>query len=354
MKTIVTAGFACLALLAPAAPALALPPVGTDPVIICPRGYVLVDDVCTRIPPPAPVNSPVVAVDLARQNTARSALRVTGSARDADAPAAALTVQVRVDGALVKTLVADQPDPPVATPGVALISPPVGVPGHRFDVTVPAAAGASQVCVTAVNVGSTGANTTLCKSIDRVTGFVANSITYDVAHAVLTASTLESLDRVTNTNNTSVQQSTTISGSKTVTDTQGWSDTQGVKVTVSGGVGIPLIADGKVTVEGSASFTQNGSSSVARVFSWQQPVLVPPHSRVVASVAVTKSTLVVPYSLVGAFVYASGFSTPGSTSGSYSGVNAHDLEVSLTQFDLDGALATKPVSQPKANFLRMR
>jgi len=136
--------------------------------------------------------------------------------------------------------------------------------------------------------------------------------------------------------------------------TAGWSDTLGVSVTLSGGVGVPLVAHGEVSVTGSASFAQNGSTSVARTFAWSQPVLVPAQSRVIATVAVTRSTLVVPYTLSGAFVYRSGALAAGTVGGTYSGVNSHDLEVTLTQQNLDGTPAARPVDQPAAKFLRVK
>jgi hypothetical protein len=150
-----------------------------------------------------------------------------------------------------------------------------------------------------------------------------------------------------------VQQSTTISGEKTVTDTQGWENTYGVKVTMSGGIKIPLISDFKVTVEGSASWTQNGETSTTRTFAWQQPVLVPPKSKVVATVAVTKTTLVVPYTLSGDYVYSSGARVAGTNGGTFTGVNSHDLEVTLAQFNLDGSPAASPVQQPDASLLKV-
>ena len=125
-------------------------------------------------------------------------------------------------------------------------------------------------------------------------------------------------------------------------------------MTVSGGVSIPIIADGKVSVEGSVTFNQNGSTSVATTFGWLQPVLVPAHSRVTATVAVTRSTLVVPYTLSGSYVYRSGTRAPGTAGGTYSGVNSHDLEVTLTQQNLDGTPAARPVTQPAPTFLRVK
>jgi hypothetical protein len=187
----------------------------------------------------------------------------------------------------------------------------------------------------------------------HIVQFDANSIVYDTANATITNSNLDQLDRVTNTNQTTVQQSTTISGQRGVTDTQGWSDTFGLKVTVSGGVSIPLIADGKITVEGSASYTHNGSTAEARTFAWQQPVLVPAKSRVVATVAVTRTTIVVPYTMSGTYLYSDGRRQVGSLSGTYSGTNSHDLEVKLVQFDLDGTPAARPVPQAAATLLEI-
>ena len=88
-----TAGLAValLAVLAPAAHAL--PPVDDDgplPPPRCPPGYVMVDEVCVKIPPPPPSNSPVLTLETPRQNTGQTAVRVAGRATDADQPATAL------------------------------------------------------------------------------------------------------------------------------------------------------------------------------------------------------------------------------------------------------------------------
>lgn len=301
----------------------------------------------TDPPPPQSSISPTLAVDVVRQTTDRNAIHVAGWAADGDAPTTPLSVRISVDGSLVQTATAN-----VSRPDVAAAHPSYGA-AHGYDVTVPASPSAKTVCVTAVNVGS-GSDTTSCQQVDEIIQFDANSISYDAAHATIVATGLDELQRVITSNGTSVQQSTTISGQRVETDTQSWSDTIGVKVTVSGGVSIPIIADGKVTVEGSFSFTQNGSTSVARTFAWSQPVLVPSGSRVTATVAVTRSTLVVPYTLSGSYVYRSGTRAPGTAGGTYSGVNSHDLEVTLTQENLDGTPAARPVTQPAPDFLRVK
>ena len=249
-------------------------------------------------------------------------------------------------------MIANLPDPPVATQGFFATVPPPTIPGHSYDVTVPAPANAQNVCVTAVNVGSTGSNKTTCKAVDNVLEFSANTISYDVAHAQIVAASPFQLDRVSHTNNTNVQQSTTVSGSKTVTNTHGWSATAGIKVTVKGSVGIPFVSKGEISVEGSFSYTKNGSSTTSETFAWSQPVLVPAKSQVVATVAITKTTLNVPYTLVGNYVYESGALVGGTEGGTFNGVNGHDLEVRLDQFNLDGTPAAKPAPQPQAQLLQ--
>jgi hypothetical protein len=298
-------------------------------------------------PDPAPTVSPNLAVDVVRQTTDRNAIRVAGWTADGDAPTTPLTVRISVDGALAQTLTAN-----ASRPDVAAAYPAFGA-AHGYDVTIPASSSAKTVCVTAVNVGS-GSDTAYCQQVDEIVRFDANSISYDVAHATIAATGLHELKRAVINNDTSVQQSSTFAGSEVETDTAGWSDTLGLTVSVSGTVGTPGVASGSVSVGGSVAFTQNGSSSVTRTFSWSQPVIVPVRSRVIATVAVTRSTLVVPYTLNGAYVYRSGIRTPGSVSGTYAGVNSHDLEVTLKQEDLDGTPAARPAEQPAPNFLRVK
>ena len=45
---------------------------------------------------------------------------------------------------------------------------------------------------------------------------------------------------------------------------------------------------------------------------------------------------------------------PGTYGGMFTGVNGHDLEVTLEQFDLDGTPAARPVQQPEPSFLTAR
>ncbi len=354
--TYLTVSAALIALLVTAPAALALPPVDDDdPIPHCPPGYILVDEICVKRPtppPPPPSNSPVPKIELARQTTDAQAVRVTGRATDADQPGAALTVHISVDGVHKRTVVANLADPPVATPGAAKIILPPTPGGHGFDATVPAAADAKNVCITAVNVGSTGTNKTTCKDIDNVLEFSANSLDYNVALAKLKDAKLVELDRVDHTNATSVQQSTSIAGSKTTTDTHTWTKSGGVKVTVKTKVGIPFIGESEVTVEGSFNYTDTETVTTTKVFSWSQPVIVPARKRVVGTVSITETKLEVPYTVVGDYVYDTGFRVAGRVNGTYQGTDGHDLQVRLQEFNLDGSPSARPAPQPQAKLLQ--
>ncbi len=301
--------------------------------------------------PPPTGHVPVLAFDGARQMPSRTGVQVWGWTADDDSPTTSLTVRITIDGGSATTVTANQ-----SRPDVAAAYPKYGA-AHGFELVLPVSPiGSHNICVTAVSVGG-GADKTLCRQMDDIVEFVAYNISYDTAHAILTNTSLEQLDKVTNRNDTAVQQTTEISGSRTATDTVGWSDTTGIKITASTTfeTGIPIIAEGKitVTVEGSATFTQNGSRQRAQTFSWRQPVVVPARSIVEATVTITHSTISVPYTLTGEFIYRSGARTAGSLGGTFVGGNSENLSVILKQYNLDGSPAAAPVAQSKATMLKV-
>jgi hypothetical protein len=271
-----------------------------------------------------------------------------GWAADQDTPTSPIDVRISVDGA-GRTFHAN-----VTRPDIASTHPSLGAI-HGYDVTLPATHSRHTICVTAVNVG-TGTDASLgCRTEDEVDGFTAFGFTYDTPHAVVTSTVLDELDRVVNVNRTAVTQNTEMDSSKAVTDTRGWSDTEGVKVTLGSAVDVGAVfvkGTLNVTVEGSASFTQNGSESTVTTFSWKQPVIVPPKSQVTADIAVSRSTVTVPYAMNGVFTYPSGATVAGSVTGTYHGISSHDLNITMQQEDLNGVPAARPVRQPAARALR--
>ncbi|GIE94560.1 ETX/MTX2 family pore-forming toxin [Paractinoplanes rishiriensis] len=310
--------------------------------------------ICDREPPdpppdPAPTYSPVLFVDGARQAVTRDGIRVWGWTADADAPRTPLTVRLTVDGVAAGTRTAD-----LSRPDVGAAYPFYG-PLHGFDVVLPASAAGHTVCVTAVNAGS-GSDTGSCRRMSEVTEFLAHGIDYDYANAVMAGSQLDSKFSADVSNATDVEQTSTVTRTVSTTDTQGWSDTLGIKVSVATEIkaGIPIFQGGiKVSIEGSYSFTRNGSTSKVSSWQWTQPVKTPPRSRVVAEGVVTRYTVIAPYTLTGTFVYDDGARLPGTTTGTFVGTNNTDFEVRFTQYDLDGLRSADPVEQP-AESLRVK
>lgn len=295
------------------------------------------------VPNAPPRINPTLHVDQASQVTTRDGIRVAGWAADGSQGTAVLTILVSVDGGTPTSAVAN-----LSRPDVAAVYPAYG-PQHGYDVNVPASAEGHEVCVTAINVGG-GGNSRSCRTMDDVVEFRGDlaGIRYDIEHPIRKNGVVDGLDRVAVKNGTAVQQSTTISNTKTRTDTSGWSSSVGLKVSVSGNVGIPFIAEGRTSVEGSVQFAWNGSTSTTRTFSWTQPVLVPPKSVVTVGVLTTRWTLSVPYTLPGTFVYRSGTTAYGSVAGIYDGINSNGLDVTLTQANLDGTPAAHPIKQKLA------
>lgn len=169
--------------------------------------------------------------------------------------------------------------------------------------------------------------------VSKATDFEIDSITYNVDHAQILKSDVDTIYTLKTSNATTVSQTSELDGSQSVTDTSGWSDTIGLKIGAKATlqVGVPIVANGTVQVsaEVDTTFTWNGSESVAKTWSWRQPVTIPPNSTVLVTVTVVQSTLKVPYTLYGRFVFTGGAKVGGLILGTYTGLNSHDLSVNI-------------------------
>ena len=72
----------------------------------------------------------------------------------------------------------------------------------------------------------------------------------------------------------------------------------------------------------------------------------------IGTVAITETKLEVPYTVVGDYVYDSGFRIAGRVNGTYAGTDGHDLQVRLQEFNLDGSPSAKPAPQAQAQLLQ--
>lgn len=95
-------------------------------------------------------------------------------------------------------------------------------------------------------------------------------------------------------NDSSATQEQTIQTSKKTSATFQWSVTEGIKVgaKVSGSVGLPLVAEGKVeaSIELNFSSTQGQSETVEQQWSFSSKIPVPPMSVITADVTVMEDT----------------------------------------------------------------
>ena len=135
---------ALAAVLATAPAALAIPPIDDDgpnlpalPARLRAGRRHLREDPAAA---PAARNSPVLTLETPRQTTDQAAVRVAGRATDADQPATALTVRITHRRRAQAHADGEPARPAGGDAGRRQDVPPPVLPGHRFDVTIPAAA----------------------------------------------------------------------------------------------------------------------------------------------------------------------------------------------------------------------
>jgi hypothetical protein len=171
-------------------------------------------------------------------------------------------------------------------------------------------------------------------ALQQAIAFQVTSISYDLANAVMLGMPDQTLYSTNLTNGSDVQQSQELDGQQTVQETTAWSCGVTFKIgtKASGDVGIPGVANGKVEVstELGFSFSFNESETVARQWSWKQPVIVPAHTEVTASISVSESHVSVPYVATGQLVFMNKQTVPAMQEGIYAGVSSHDLTVVIS------------------------
>jgi len=171
------------------------------------------------------------------------------------------------------------------------------------------------------------------QAIDPVEDYEISSIVYEVGKAKVLRSSPADLYSQHVINNLPNAQTSTISGSTSVSHTSAWSDSLAVKVGVktSFKCGVPLLAEGKVDVslEVSNTYTWSGSETRTITWSFSTPVTVLPGMEGVVLASATISTIAVPYTLTGTFIFRSGKRMPGQIKGLYTGTNSHDFKVNF-------------------------
>lgn len=172
--------------------------------------------------------------------------------------------------------------------------------------------------------------------VDKVIGI--SRIDFDLDHATTTSTEVNELYRQTVRNYTDEPQDSMIKGEQSVQEMSGWSNAIGVTIgaETSFKTGIPVLAEGKITVSASVTDTYQCEHSTTRTSVWgfETTVCVPPHRAILALVAVSLSTISVPYTMTAIVRLASGVVVPNAQiKGLFTGKNCHDLIVTYVDQD---------------------
>lgn len=128
----------------------------------------------------------------------------------------------------------------------------------------------------------------------------------------------------------------TLAGSIAITETSSWSNTPPATLgpDVEYFCGVPAVSgDDFVISDEAVSYVANCASTRLNDWAFDTPYNVAPHTSMHASIALTYSTVSVPYVLMGQLRFESGARVVGAIRGNYLGTNAHSLTASFTPHD---------------------
>ncbi|MBY0239534.1 MAG: hypothetical protein K2X55_09490 [Burkholderiaceae bacterium] len=161
-------------------------------------------------------------------------------------------------------------------------------------------------------------------------------IEYDFAHAcVLRTSPANQYSEMV-TNHGAQPSTHTLAGTIAITETSSWTNMSAAALgpDVEYRHGVPGIA-GEDFILSDEAVDYVANCAVTRLTDWafDTPYNVPPHASMRAAIALTYSTVSVPYVLVGQLRFESGARVVGTIRGNYLGTNAHSLTASFTPHD---------------------
>jgi len=175
-------------------------------------------------------------------------------------------------------------------------------------------------------------------------------IDYDLGDAqILSTSFPELLSETLQNQGSQASQTSQLGGSQTFTETQAWSDSLAIQIGVQTSFEseVPFVEDEKVTISEQITntYTWSGSTTTSTTWTFNVGVTVPPMSNMKATVAVTSTTISVPYTLTGTVVLRSGKTMTGQVRGTYTGTNSHDVVITYVQLSPGGQEVTS-TTQP--------
>ncbi|TGZ76157.1 hemolytic lectin [Ascodesmis nigricans] len=155
---------------------------------------------------------------------------------------------------------------------------------------------------------------------------------YNVDEGKILESTPEVIGKVTQRNDTNVDQTVEFSfqRSEEITHTFEYSQGYTIMVGSEGKVGVPFVAEGSIKTEvtNSHTLTWGSTTTETKTYTSTFPATAPPHTQVTATVTVTRSTLEVPFSIYSRSV-ATGYEV--ATHGVYHGVTYWDVRSDIKE-----------------------
>jgi len=175
---------------------------------------------------------------------------------------------------------------------------------------------------------------------------VSISIDYDIKNAKIKNEGSVTLVGEYVVNSSEVEQRLEFAIAEATSESYYFSNTGGIKVDVGveGGVSIPFVADAKISVSTSMSFSLSSQVSKGVTKSWTAtfPLVAPPKTAVHAEASVTQCSLSVDYTMH--ITYADG--STQNISGTFYGTDYYDIQMAVTNNTLPPS-SKKPNVVPK-------
>lgn len=161
-------------------------------------------------------------------------------------------------------------------------------------------------------------------------------IEYDLGSSCVLRTSPASQYCETVNNNSAETETRTLSGSVAVTESSSWTNSPPATLgpDVEYRAGVPAIAgDDFVMSDEPVWYVANCATTRLTDWGFDTPYNVAPHTAMRAAIALTYSTVSVPYVLIGQLRFESGARVVAAIKGNYLGTNAHSMTASFTPHD---------------------
>jgi Clostridium epsilon toxin ETX/Bacillus mosquitocidal toxin MTX2 len=185
------------------------------------------------------------------------------------------------------------------------------------------------------SLGAPGDRKGLADKESKLLKIDVSNVYFDLDHAIIGSPQI--VDQLTQvlTNDTDTEQESIFKFEIDYIETRNWSTILGTKGNIQTTItaGFPFIAEGKIQIasEVSSSITWGTAVTIARKYSAEIPVKIPPHSKVTCKASVSISKVTIPYSAEAVYHFSGGGGdTREKLTDTYEGATAYELQASWT------------------------